>query len=188
MSLPWWVQFLREIFLGAMTKEELHRNLNGSVVGDAALTMALDSTLYSADAEEASKRAGIVQFCRMQLGDKYKLGVEVSKSGESTEWDCSELVELAYLQYDMDMPDGSNFQYDHCQPVPSGKQGDLHFLWSDKWNRIGHVMVDTGAGTVIHAKGGVGVVEENLSDYLAHPRYRGCRRHPDFARAKNERA
>jgi cell wall-associated NlpC family hydrolase len=144
-------------------------------------------TWYDRQKDEDEKRALIVSFCKSQIGKKYQLGVEV-KEGEETEfWDCSEMVQLAYSAAGMTIPDGSPYQMSHCKPVKGPKAGDLGFLWSDKWNRIGHVFVSTGNLTVIHAVGGRGVVEDVESKWALNPRFRGWRRHPDFAWPKEER-
>lgn len=102
--------------------------------------------------------------------------------------DCSELVQAAYHYAGLEIPDGSNYQYDFCRPVSAPEVGDLGFLWSDKWNRIGHVMIYKGNGMVIHAVGGKGVVDDYASNWESHARWRGWRRHPELARPPEERA
>jgi len=103
------------------------------------------------------------------------------------EVDCSELVEAAYARAAMEIPDGSPYQFNFCRPVNEPEPGDLGFLWSDKWGRIGHVMIYVGGGMVIHAVGGRGVVEEPAAKYTASPRWRGWRRHPEFMRPREDR-
>lgn len=94
--------------------------------------------------------------------------------------DCSELVEACFSCAGMSIPDGAMNQYFFCRPVGVPLAGDLGFLWSDKRNMIGHVMVSTGHGTVIHAVAGRGVVEDPDTVWTHNPRWRGWRRHPDF--------
>lgn len=145
---------------------------------------------YDRQAEEDDQRRKIIEFMRSQKGKRYQLGIEVQPGHEAdaAAWDCSEAVEAAYRLAGLLIPDGSNYQYDHCQAVKTPKAGDLGFLWSDKWGRIGHVMVCTGLGTVIHAMGGRGVVEDVQGWAEGHPRFRGWRRHPDFSRPPEDRA
>ena len=140
-----------------------------------------------AELEEMRQRSDVVTFMRAQLGKKYVLGVEVAHDAESDAWDCSEAVEAAYIRAGLKMTDGAKYQYDFCLPVKSPNQGDLGFLWSDKRGMIGHVMVYTGQGTVIHAVGGRGVVEDPRGMWELHTRWRGWRRHPDFSRPIQDR-
>ena len=138
---------------------------------------------YDALAEEDRQRAAIVAFMRSQLGKHYRLGAEVEpgKEADAPEWDCSEAVEAAYRVAGVPgMPDGSPYQFDACVPVKAPKPGDLGFLWSDKWGRIGHVMVYIGSGYVIHAVGGRGVVEDPVSRWLESSRWKGWRRFRPF--------
>lgn len=147
-------------------------------------------TGYDALAEEDRKRAEVCAFVRSQLGKHYHLGVEVQpgREQETPEWDCSELVEGAYRLVGHPIPDGSPFQFDATQPVKAPKPGDLGFLWSDAWERIGHVMVYVGGGHVIHAVGGRGVVEDEAHRWEGTARWKGWRRHHDFLCPPEERA
>lgn len=135
---------------------------------------------YSRQAEEDRIRLEIVRYCRSQIGKPYKLGMEVPLGDDPSEIDCSELVEHAYFAGGKHIPDGSPYQFDFCRAVLSPVHADLGFLWSDKWQRIGHVFVFTGSGTVVHAMAGRGVVEDPVDQWQGHPRFRGWRRHPDF--------
>lgn len=157
--------------------------------GGQAISIELGSG-YDALAEEAAQRARIVDFMRSQVGKPYKLGVEISpgKEHEAVEWDCSEETEAAYRLAGLGLPDGSDNQYNVCQAVKHPRPGDLGFLWSDKWIRIGHVMIATESDTVIHAVGGRGVVEDPVSMWDTHARWRGWRRHPVFSRPPEDRA
>lgn len=143
--------------------------------------------------EELRQRAAFVAFCRSQKGKHYHLGVEV-RPGEAAltdEWDCSELTEHASIQAGLDpkLPDGARYQFTECRPVSVSKAGDLHFLWKkDQPGVIGHVMVDTGEGTFVHAVGGRGVVEDEQGRWLTHERYAGCRRPRAWMWPPEERA
>lgn len=161
----------------------------GADISSASVVVPLGSG-YNREAEESSKRQQIVEHARAQIGKAYLLGTEVQPGHEadSESWDCSELVEAAYRQSGLTIPDGSNYQYDHCRPVKFPKAGDLGFLWSDKWGRIGHVMIATGTGSIIQAVGGRGVVMDSQSWADSHPRFRGWRRHPEFSWPPEERA
>lgn len=147
----------------------------------------ITATGYQVEAAEDLLRARILRSMREDLGDAYQLGVEVKMGEESDLWDCSEKVEDAFRDAGEDIPDGARYQYEHCLPVVIIKPCDLGFLWSDKRGMIGHVFMFTDRGTVIHAVGGRGVVEEDAGRWLAHRRYRGARRHPVFLRPKEDR-
>jgi cell wall-associated NlpC family hydrolase len=142
---------------------------------------------YSVEVEEAGKRGHIVAYCRAQLGLPYRLGEEVEPGEDPDAWDCSELTEGAYRAIGMPLPDGARYQFEDTQAVPRPLPGDLGFLWSDARGMIGHVMVATGEGTVVHAVGGRGVVEDPQDRWERHPRWKGWRRHVGFARAPHER-
>lgn len=185
-----WVSLLRGVFLSKSVEDRMADMISpgAEVVPIGKLTAEFSGTGYSVQAEENRKRAAIVAFIRSQLGRTYKLGVEVKPYTDSEVWDCSEIVENSYTRAGVPIPDGSNYQHDHCRPVLSPIAADLGFLYSDKWKRIGHVLVYTGEGTVIHAVGGRGVVEDPRGMWEVHTRWRGWRRHPAFSRPKEDRA
>ncbi len=190
MAKAWW-EILAEILSSLLTKERLRDA--GLTSGESAKGVAVGISLgsgYDREAEEREQRQKIVDFLRSQIGKPYLLGAEVPAGHEAdaSDWDCSELGESAYRVAGLVMPDGSNYQFDHCRPIAEPKAGDPSFLWSDKWGRIGHVMYYTGDGTLIHAVGGRGVVEDPVAKWEANARFRGWRRHPDFMRPLEERA
>ena len=170
-----WIDWIYRMLLGAITHP----------AGGVGVVAPIGSS-YSVEAEELRKRAAIVAFCRAQLGEPYVYGTEHPLGEPADDWDCSELSHHAYNDIPMEMPDGARFQFNFCQAVPFGLAGDLHFLWSDKLGCIGHVMVDTGEGTVIHAVSGRGVVEDPLGRWAGHARYRGCRRHIEIKISEHE--
>lgn len=188
---PWW-QYLLEFFAGAWTKDRLTRAGASPDMLQGAATTMVDLPTFSVPiaVQEAGQRSRIVAFMRSQLGKGYQLGVEISdgSEGAAKTWDCSEAVEHAYELAGLLIPDGAQQQYDACQAVPGPAAGDLGFLWSDTRGKIGHVMVATGDGTVVHAVGGRGVVEDPVDRWAHHPRWRGWRRHVDFARPPEDRA
>jgi cell wall-associated NlpC family hydrolase len=149
------------------------------------MTLGL-GTGYSREQDEEDQRSRAVAFMRSQIGKGYSLGVEVKPGDEedSPLWDCSEFTEAASRQagWSPVLPDGAWQQYDVCRPVDHPRAGDLGFLWSDKRGMIGHVMMATGHGTVIHAVIERGVVEDPAEMWSSHPRWRGWRRHPGFSR------
>jgi cell wall-associated NlpC family hydrolase len=180
------LQALEGLLRGWATQDQLRELGTPSAGPSATVTGSLDlSSGYSREMEEDGIRAHIVAFCRAHIGQGYKLGVEVrpGQEDEAGLWDCSELVEAAYRRVGQPLPDGSPYQYEDTKPLPPGdhpKPGDLGFLWNDKWGRIGHVMVATGEGTVVHARAGAGVCEEAKEKYELSPRFRGWRRHHGF--------
>ena len=143
---------------------------------------------YDREAEEARQRADVVAYARRQLGEPYKFGIESPEDKDLDAWDCSELYQHAFRAAGLHLPDGAQAQYDFCRPVRAPKPGDLGFLWSDKRNMIGHVFVATAEGMVVHAVGGIGVVEDPISLWEHIPRFRGWGRHPDWALPIEERA
>ena len=192
---PLWLQAaeaLGGLLLGLLTKRRLKEAGAGSDALGGAVTGMLDLPTFAdpVAAQEQIQRERIVDFMRAQLGKSYLLGVEVENGheDETASWDCSEAVEHAYERAGLLIPDGAQQQYDSCQAVHFPKAGDLGFLWSDKRGKIGHVMVATERGSVIHAVGGRGVVEDPVSMWERHPRWRGWRRHDDFARPPEDRA
>lgn len=186
----WW-EVLLDLLAGLLAKQEL-RDAGGTPAQlDRAVTVSMPlGSGYDRQAEEDRQRAAVVAYMRSKIGTPYKLGAEVApgQEAEAGLLDCSESVEAAFRVAGMVIPDGSPYQYDHCRPVKAPKLGDLGFLWSDKWGRIGHVMVATDAGTVLHAVGGRGLVEDPVSLWEGIPRWRGWRRHPDWARPAEDRA
>ena len=167
MSWTWLLHEIHQFLVGLATRP-----------GTAGVTKTLGSG-YDRGADEEKQRENIVEFCRNQLGEKYVFGKEVTGK-DSDEWDCSEMVEAAYRDSQITICDGAQGQYDFCKPANTPLAGDLGFLWSDKRNMIGHVMVSSGQGTVVHAVGGRGVVEDPVEMWVTHPRWRGWRRHRDF--------
>ena len=156
--------------------------------GGAGIVADLGSG-YSVEDDEALKRAKIVNFARSQQGKPYKFGIEIDpdKAADAVAWDCSEFTSVAYQSAaSLTLPDGCVYQQAFCQKVNTQKPADLIFLGPNK-NGIRHVLMLTGDGTVIHAKGGVGVIEEDASSWLAHIRFEGVYRHPEFSRGQEDR-
>lgn len=183
-----WLDLWDSIFkaiAGAVAKPQT----TGDPLFSASTVQHIEETGYSREAEENGQRRRLVEFCRSQKGKGYLLGVEVQPGQEynTNLWDCSEEDEAAFRLEGMPFPDGAQAQYDFCRPVPAPKPGDLFFLWSDTRKCIGHVGMYTGEGTVVHAVKGRGVVEDPVGMWETHVRFRGWRRHPDFARSPEER-
>jgi cell wall-associated NlpC family hydrolase len=152
-------------------------------------TVEIGWTGYDRSADEDLKRLKICGYSLSQIGKPYHLGVENDNVKDPATWDCSELVQIAYDRAGVTIPDGSNFQYDFCRPVREPKKGDLGFVWSKTWNRIGHVIVYTGDGFCVEARGTPfnQVRTVHRSDWEGHPAWRGWRRHPDFSWPVEER-
>lgn len=179
--IPWWERLFFAL-VNMITKQ-------GLPAGAQTVAVVLP-TGYDRAAEEARQRLDICEFVRSQVGKPYHLGVEVPLDiNDPAEWDCSELTENAYRRAGLKLPDGSNYQFDFCQPVREPLGGDLGFVWSDTWGRIGHVVMCMGDGSIIEARGKpVSHVQvAPMHDWESHPRWRGWRRHPDFARPKEDR-
>jgi len=174
-----WVNWLAETLQKFLVGIEQDRKA-GIIGPSLGLQVPLGSG-YSAEDDESRKRAKIVAYCRAQLSKVYQFGVEVGPGQESQSWDCSELSEVAYREAGLQIPDGARYQFDFCRAAQSPLPGDLGFLWSDDRGMIGHVMISTGSGSVIHAVGGRGVVEDWATNWEISPRWRGWRRHPDFS-------
>lgn len=142
---------------------------------------------YDRESEEKKQREKICAYILSQVGTPYRLGAETALGEKEKETDCSESVQHAFHAAGLKIPDGSNYQYDFCRPVASPKPGDLGFLWSGKWGRIGHVAVYVGNGNIAHASGlSKKVVVEPMINVELSPRFKGWRRHPDFMRPPQE--
>lgn len=180
-----WATLFKSIYdflLGALTKQK--------VAGEKAISVKIPlGSGYDRDADERRKRAVICDFAQRQVGEPYKFGVEPPLGEDWDLWDCSELYEHAYHEAGLKLPDGSQFQFDFCRPVKNPKPGDLGFLWNDKWGRIGHVACYVGNDMIVDAVGGevgrVRIAHRSLIE--DSPRFRGWRRHPDFAWPIEER-
>lgn len=156
----------------------------------AATVGVVPPTGYDREAEETLQRQRICAWAALQVGKPYRLAVEVGyDEADPHEWDCSELAENAYRRNGLVLPDGSNYQYDYCRPVNEPLAGDLGFVWSEVWNRIGHVVMYMGDGSCIEARGKpisrVQIVGRHT--WEGHARWRGWRRHPDFMRPPEDR-
>lgn len=179
------LELLADLLVGWSTKENLRQAGASPEALKGAVTVKLGlGSGYDRAQDELDCRAKAVAFVRSQMGKGYELGHEVlpGDEEESPLYDCSELTEAAarVAGWSPALPDGAEQQYNACRPVTRPKAGDLGFLWSDKRNKIGHVMMATGHGTVIHAVGGRGVVEDFDSQWTMHPRWRGWRRPEGF--------
>lgn len=161
---------------------------DGADKGSVGVSMELGSG-YDREAEEKQQRGAVVAYMRSQIGDPYKYGAEIQPGheAEATAGDCSEYVEAAFRVAGLYIPDGCVNQKAHCRRVKAPKLGDLLILKPNK-NGIPHVMVCTDDGSVIHALGGVGVVEQPLIQWADHVRFDGYYRHPDFSLPVEERA
>ena len=171
-----------DLMAAALTKENLARAGAGTeALGGAVTTQIALGSGFDADAEEMARRNQIVSFARLQIGKPYKYGAEVKpgQEGYAEAWDCSECVEGSYRVAGLMIPDGVVNQRAYCQRVSRPLPGDLICLDPNK-KGIPHVLICSGEGTVIHALGGVGVVEQPLEQWTAHARFAGYYRHPDF--------
>lgn len=188
-----WVERLFEFLAGMLTKVELSKLTTDDKAIAGAVTIAVTPPTFSEtrDVEEDRQRATVVAYMRSQKGDKYKYGAEIlpGHEYEAEQGDCSEYNEAAFRVAGKFMPDGVVNQRAHCRRVKTEalKPADLVILKPNA-KGIPHVMVCSGEGTVIHALGGVGVVEQPIWDWLNHVRFDGVWRHPEWARPPEERA
>ncbi len=100
----------------------------------------------------------LVDFLKRQVGKPYVFGVENDPKENNWDkylaWDCSELVEVAFLKLGIQVPDGSYNQDKVCVPIVGDPViGDLGFKWHPDTQVIHHVGVYIGDGNVIEAKG-----------------------------------
>ena len=194
MSKPWWLDLLETIFGGqaadaAMRQQAGRAGLHPPAGAAFPVVSVPLGSGYDRKAEEWRQRAAVVSYLRSQLGDPYVYGKEIMPGHESEAdgGDCSEYVEAAYRVAGLVIPDGCVNQRPYCRRVKAPKAGDLIFLNPNK-NGIPHVLTCTGEGTVVHALGGKGVVEQPLSIWELHQRFAGFYRHPSFMCPMEERA
>ena len=190
LSKPWW-EIVLDLLAGLLAKQDLRgAGATPAQMGSAGTFSTPLGSGYDRQAEEDRQRAAVVAYMRSKIGTPYLLGAEVLPGGEAEAGllDCSEAVEISFRVAGLVIPDGSPYQYDYCRPVLAPKPGDLGFLYSEKWGRIGHVMVASEAGTVLHAVGGRGLVEDPVTLWEGISRWRGWRRHPDWACPAEDRA
>jgi cell wall-associated NlpC family hydrolase len=187
----WWDHLL-EALAGLWTDAQLARAGAGPEALRGAVSTQQDlPTGYDRVSEEARERAAVVAYMRSQVGDRYKYGAEIlpGQEADAQEGDCSEYNEAAFRVAGKPIPDGVVNQRAFCRRirVEAIKPADLLCL-APNAKGIPHVMVCTGEGTVVHALGGVGVVEQPIGSWLAHPRFDGAWRHPEWMRPPEDRA
>jgi cell wall-associated NlpC family hydrolase len=112
-----------------------------------------------------TRAAVAIMAALKQLGDEYRLGAEVSLLDPDPRiWDCSELVQWAYAQAGVTMPDGSWIQYAATRRIAVDDAlrtaGALLFIGDAEHRAAGnpegihHVGISLGTGRyVIEAKG-----------------------------------
>jgi hypothetical protein len=179
-----------------LTGQLIEQRLEAAGADDAAVAGAVTGRVdlpsgYDRVAEEERERAAVVAYMRSQVGDRYKYGAEIlpGHEAEAQEGDCSEYNEAAFRVGGKVMPDGVVNQRAFCRRirVEAIKPADLICLKPNA-KGIPHVLVCTGEGTVVHALGGVGVVEQPIEPWLNHPRFDGAWRHPEWMRPAEDRA
>ena len=88
-----------------------------------------------------------------QLGKPYKFGAEVSMTDvDPKEFDCSELVEWAYAQFNVKVPDGSYNQFLESYPIGKPRLGDLGFFRKPS-GEVYHVGIIMDDEYVLEARG-----------------------------------
>ncbi len=114
-----------------------------------------------------------------QIGKPYKFGAEVKNTeANPLEFDCSELIEWAYAQIGIKVPDGSFNQFEQSDPIKSIAQfGDVAFFKKPE-GAIYHVGLLFNCMSVIEARGKPynAVKLTPIKEWLAHPNFTGFRR------------
>lgn len=117
---------------------------------------------------------GLLQGARAQLGVPYRWGGTTARG-----YDCSGLVQrLISTHTGVLLPKHSGNQRRVGLRVPSAvaQPGDLLFA-SPRGQRVGHVMLVTAPGRVLHAcRTEHKVIEESIADNVSRYMHRGCRR------------
>lgn len=114
------------------------------------------------------------------LGSPYRTG------GESTQgFDCSGFVRTVLRAFGQNLTGRSSPAY-YAQGEPVGKDrlqtGDLLFF-ADHQRSIGHVGIYLAEGKFVHASVQRGVIVSGLDENYYKSKYKGARRHEDFASA-----
>lgn len=103
-----------------------------------------------------------VQKCLAEAGDAYVFGAEVSPgtpANRTTQWDCSELVQVKLNELGIPMVDGSANQMRWCQArgnlisIEQAINTPGALLFRTPGGRPGHVAVSLGDGRTIEARG-----------------------------------
>lgn len=112
------------------------------------------------------------------LGSPYRTG------GESTDgFDCSGFVRTVLRAFGQDLAGRSSpSYYTQGEPVPKDRlqTGDLLFF-ADHRRSIGHVGIYLAEGKFIHASVQRGVMVSGLDEKYYKAKYKGARRHDEFA-------
>lgn len=87
-----------------------------------------------------------------QLGKGYKFGVEDDGNQNPTQFDCSELVQWAYEEIGITVPDGSQNQFDASDPITNPRLGDVGFF-KKPGEDVHHVGIIYDDQNVIEARG-----------------------------------
>lgn len=116
------------------------------------------------------------ELLRAQVGDPYIFGTEVKLDDPNPKaFDCSELVEWFFAQFNIKVPDGSYNQYPLTTPVVIPTAFDLGFCLKD--NVPYHVAICYDDKFMVHAKNSKsGVVMEPLDKLEKWPGFAGWRR------------
>lgn len=105
--------------------------------------------------EEQKKK--LKEFLTEQIGKPYLFGAEALPGTPIVYWDCSELVEIAYAQIGIKVPDGARYQIAACYkllgPVEREDLGDVGFLIDPPDTPARHVVMVYDDKNVIEARG-----------------------------------
>lgn len=97
----------------------------------------------------------LVETAMRLLGIPYEFGAEWKNCIVMPRaLDCSELVEGVFHLHKLEMPDGSQAQYDFTKPIVKPVPGDLAFFGKEgNANKIYHVGLVGNYGQIIEARG-----------------------------------
>jgi len=105
-----------------------------------------------------------ITLLHRQVGKPYNFGIEISATDPNpSAFDCSELIEWSLKQFDIDIPDGANNQFEFCvkngRVIPKERlldtKGAFGFIHGKRDHFVGkiHVGVADGVGNMIEARG-----------------------------------
>lgn len=101
-------------------------------------------------------RDRLVKLAVSKVGQPYRFGAKwkLSEPEARGNIDCSGFTRWAYYQCGVEIPEGSQAQYDFCVPVVSPERGDLGFFFSDGSKKsINHVGIIADDQYMVEARG-----------------------------------
>jgi len=131
------------------------------------------------------QKTKLIARAKELIGVPYKYGAAPEEAPNA--FDCSSFIQYLFKGIGIELPRSALLQAGdpHGTEIPLDadfEQGDLLFmrghvghykdsLFGGRKMDIGHAAICMGEGTVVHAKGGVGVVKQPLTELVADPEY-----------------